>query len=410
MIQSIMVSGLQIPCSASISFDAAQEILRTQALPLNVEHVPLSKAGRRVLAAPVVAKISSPRQTCAAMDGFAVLSQDLAADVRQLRLVGSSAAGAECPDALLPGTAIAVSTGAPVPANTGRVVIREHVRLDGYHIDLLSSSQKTHLRERASDFTEGDILVAEGTVIDPRTLVVIAAADVGEVTAWRRPRVHVLSNGDELAAPGHAAANLRHIPDSLTEGLLLMARQWGAIPVGADRVLDDVAAVRRVSARALDNCDILLLAGGASHGNRDFARAALSDLGLECLFAGVAMKPGKPTWYGRIGNTHVIGLPGNPTAAITAARLFLAPLLTAVSGRSFDDALQWNDLPSDVVIAPGGERDQFLCAAKVGATVRIIERQEASSQMMLAQADMLVERRAYAPAMEPGEMLRCLRF
>lgn len=405
-----MISGLELPCSASISFDAAQEIMRTQALPLNIERVPLSKAGRRVLAAPVVAKISSPRRACAAMDGFAVLSQDLAAGTRQFRLVGASAAGAECPDILLPGTAISVSTGAPVPSNAGRVIMHEHVRLDGNLIDLLTSSQKTHLRGRASDFAEGDILVGEGTVIDPRTLVVIAAADVEDVAVWQRPRVHVLSNGDELVSPGHAAANLRHIPDSLTEGMLLMARQWGAVPVGADLVRDDVAAIRRASARALENSDILLIAGGASHGSRDFVRAALSDLGVEWLFAGVAMKPGKPLWYGRIGNRHVLGLPGNPTAAVTVARLFLAPLVAAVAGRPFNDALQWTDLPSHTHIEPVGERDQFLCATQAGAAVGVLDRQEASSQMMLAQADMLVERRAHAPAAKPGQMLRCLRI
>lgn len=405
-----MISELPIPCSASVSFDAAQEIVRVQALPLNIEHVPLSKAGRRVLAAPVVAKISSPRQACAAMDGFAVLSQDLAAGARRLWLVGSSTAGAESPDVLLPGTAIAVSTGAPVPPNAGHVIMREHVRLNGNFIDLLSLSQKTHLRGQASDFAEGDILVAEGTVVDPRTIVVIAAADVDDVAVWRRPRVHVLSNGDELVSPGRAATNLRHIPDSLTEGMLLMARQWGAVPVGADRVQDDIVAIRRASALALENSDILLIAGGASHGSRDFARAALADLGFKCFFAGVAMKPGKPLWYGRMGNRHVLGLPGNPTAAVTAARLFLAPLVAAVSGRSFNDALQWSDLPSRTHIEPAGERDQFLCATQAGNAVRVLDRQEASSQMMLAQAEMLVERRAHAPAGKPGQMLRCLRI
>lgn len=380
------------------------------ALPLGREHVPLSKAGRRVLAEPIIARLDSPRTACAAMDGFAIMAQDHAAGIDHFRLVGSSAAGAACPDALSPGTALAVSTGAPVPANTGLVVMREHVRITGDHIRLQPCSHKAHLRPRASDFAQGDVLVREGVIVDARSLTVIAAADIAKVAVWQRPRLHVLTNGDELAAPGQASAEPRCIPDSLTESLLLMARQWGAVPVGSDRVRDDVAAVERAAARALEQCDILLLAGGASHGPRDFARTALERLGLECYFAGVAMKPGKPLWYGRIGKTHVLGLPGNPTAAMTTARLFLAPLITGICGRSFDDALQWTNLPSDAGIAPAGDRGQFLCAAKIGMAAHILERQEASSQMMLAQADMLVERRAHAPAMQSGEMLRCLRF
>lgn len=173
---------------------------------------------------------------------------------------------------------------------------------------------------------------------------------------------------------------------------------------------DHVETITRTARTALDDADILLVVGGASHGHRDFARMALAPLGLRLLFAGVSMRPGKPLWYGRIGKAHILGLPGNPTAAMTTARLFLAPMVSAMAGADFDDALRWFDLPSKQMVETGGDRDHFLCGRREDASVRIIARQQASAQMMLAQADLLVERRAHAVAAQAGASLRCLKF
>lgn len=407
-----MATAPETPCQATIGFDAAQEVVRENALPLGIESVPLAKAGRRVLAQPVVARIDSPRRDSAAMDGYAVCSADLTGEVVRLKLVGESTAGGSAPQPLEPGTALRMSTGAPMPPGADRVVMRELTRTEGNQVIVPGTTGKSHVRARASDFARGDVLLPAGTRVDARTMVVTAAADMDRVGVWRQPRVHVLSNGDELAPPGHATPNADWVPDSLSEGLALLARQWGGKPVGASRSKDQVQGLRAMAQAALEDADILLVVGGASHGHRDMARSALMPLGLRLLFSGVAMKPGKPLWYGRIGGAHVLGLPGNPTAALTTARLFLAPLACGLSGAGFDHALRWSErrLLHDT---PGGsERDQFLCANADGAGngVSIIERQQASAQMMLAQADLLVQRRAGAAPAKAGAMLRCLRF
>lgn len=145
----------------------------------------------------------------------------------------------------------------------------------------------------------------------------------------------------------------------------------------------------------LSECDVLVLAGGAARGDRDFARVALTLLGLDMGFANVAMKPGKPVWYARIGERHVLGLPGNPTAAMTAARLFRAPLLRAAGGRDFDGALRWRDYQLVTDIDGPSPRERFLCARRVDLGIAAIERQSASDQARLAQADLLVR-------VEPG--------
>ena len=396
-------------CAAMIDFDAAQAMLRQNAAPLGTQIVPLSKAGRRILAAPVVARIDSPRRDCAAMDGYAVRSKDLAAKGIGLRLCGESAAGGACPPPLAVGTTVAVSTGAPMPPGADRVVMWEQAERKGDTIIMASAGGKAHVRRRASDFAVGDHLLAPGCRLDPRMLVVAAAANVDAVSVWRRPRLRLLSCGDELVAPG-TADDLRQLPDSLGEALMLMARQFGAAPAGRAHVPDHIATMTMAARAALDDADILLVTGGASHGCRDFARAALVPLGLRLLFAGVAMKPGKPLWYGRIGKAHVLGLPGNPAAAMTVARLFLAPLVSAMAGAGFDDALRWFELPSDQMLEAGSDRDQYLCGRRAAGAAQILARQQASAQMLLAQAELLVERRAHASAAQAGTPLRCLGF
>lgn len=405
-----MATAPSIPCAATISFDDAQAIVRESSVPLGTQFVPLGKAGRRTLATDVVALIDSPRRDCAAMDGYAVRSDDLAQGVVRFRLAGESCAGGPSPGPLPIGMAVRISTGAPMPADADRVVMREYATVDGGYVILTDRGGKAHVRKRGDDFAQGQILLSKGMRIDARAMVVAAAADVDGVTVWRRPRVHIMTNGDELVEPGKAAMEANAVPDSLSEALMLMTRQWGGKPTGMSRVPDRIDRVRDVATATLANTDILVFAGGASHGHRDLARAALMPLGLRLAFAGVAMKPGKPLWYGRIGTTHILGLPGNPTAALTTARLFLAPMIAAISGAGFASALRWSCHPASHALEAGGDRDQFLCGVTEADTVQMIERQQASAQMMLAEADILIERRAGAPSGPAGSLLRCLRF
>ena len=390
-----MATAPVLSCHAVTSFDTAQSIVRENCAPIGMEWVSLAKAGRRILARDIIAQIDSPRRDSAAMDGYAVRSQDLTGDTTRLALQGESAAGGRQPAPLLPGAAMRISTGAPMPAGADRVIMHELTRVENGAVIVPRTSGKPHVRPLASDFARGTTLLSAGTRIDPRTMLVAAAADIDRLAVWRQPRVRVLANGDELVAPGKAAPDIDTIPDSLSEALLLMARQWGAKPLGALRSVDRTEALRTTAQQALDAADILVIVGGASHGHRDLVRTAFFPLGLRLVFEGVAIKPGKPLWYGKIGDTHILGLPGNPTAALTTARLFLAPMICALSGLNFNHALRWSDYRLVDAAPAGSDRDQFLCGIEDDeqGRVRIIARQEASAQMMLAQADVLVERR-----------------
>jgi molybdopterin molybdotransferase len=394
-------------CTAMLTFDAALAILRAAAEPLGTEPVPLGKAGRRVLAEPIVARIDLPRCDTAAMDGYAVAGPLTGTGARVIGAVYPGRAGIA---ALASGQAVRIMTGAPIPAGADRVIPLEVAQeVDGVVRPAGAAPSRNHVRSRGSDMTAGREVLATGTVLDPRALVTAAAADVAQLVCWRRPTVSVIASGDELAPPGHALPRTDAIPDSLSQALLLIARQWGAKPLDAVLVPDDADAIRAAAEAALAQGDVLVLAGGASRGDRDFARSALASLGLQIRFAGVAMKPGKPAWYGRIGDRHVLGLPGNPTAAMTVARLFLAPLLRSLAGGDFDSALRWRHFPLVGVAVEPSLRERFLCARQVGEGMHIIEKQSASEQAMLAQAQWLV-RLGSNLRLAPGSPIASISF
>lgn len=403
------VKHVGLPCAATLSFDTAQAILAAATWPLGTESVSLAKAGRRVLAETVRAAIDIPSRDLAAMDGFAVREADIAASIRTFTLAGAAYPGAPFPGAVGPGEAIRIMTGAPMPLGTDRVLMRELVIAEEARITLPAPAPpKPHVRRRGSDTAAGVEVLPAGKLLDPRALVVAAAADAARLSVWRRPRVRVIATGDELVPPGQAR-EMGGVPDTLSEAVLLLARQWGAAPLGAARVPDDFARLTVAAETALEDSDVLVLCGGASRGDRDFAKAALIPLGLELLFADVAIKPGKPVWLGRIGSRLVLGLPGNPTAAMTVARLFLAPLLTALGGRGVGPALRWEQAP---LLDPctTGDREAFLCAERLDDGVRVLARQSASSQCMLAQADMLVRLPATSSELRAGTPVEMLRF
>ncbi|HTM94823.1 MAG TPA: molybdopterin molybdotransferase MoeA, partial [Croceibacterium sp.] len=259
-----MATVLDMPCAAATSFDEAQNLLRGRAAPIGTEFVPLARAGGRTLAKDVFARIDSPRRDSAAMDGFAVRSADLSKGINRFRLRGQSVAGGSTPPLLQPGMAARVSTGAPMPPGADRVVVREHARVEGANVLLPDYAGKSHVRRRGDDFSRGQMLLPAGTRIDARTMVVAAAADMGSVTVWRRPTLHIMVNGDELAHPGEASSTPSRIPDSLSAALLLMAEQWGAQVTGTSRCGDRIDNLKAEAEVALCEADILVVAGGAA--------------------------------------------------------------------------------------------------------------------------------------------------
>jgi molybdopterin molybdotransferase len=394
-----------------ISFDEAVELIASAVKPLGTDLVALDNAAGRVLAAQVVARIDSPRADSSAMDGYAVREDDLVSFPLCLKIIGESFAGGGWNGTIGPGKCARIFTGASVPSGGNRVIIQENVRREG---DLAIVDEHPgaalHIRRRGSDFSEGDELLQSGRLLDPRAIVAAAGADVSKVEVYRRPRLRILSTGDELVEPGTARDRADAIPESVSFGIAALAERWGAICTGRERVRDDLESMQRAAASAVELGDIIVVTGGASVGEKDFAKPMFEPLGVELIFSKVAIKPGKPVWFGRAGNRFIVGLPGNPTSALVTARLLLAPLLALMQGRAIEAALGWRSAALGSPLGSCGARETFHRATLGDGVADVLLFQHSGAQKALADADVLVRQRANSSALAAGVTVQVLDF
>jgi molybdopterin molybdotransferase len=376
---------------------------------LGVETVPLTESLGRVLAQPVVADRHQPPFDASAMDGWAIRRVDYAPG-KAFAVAGESAAGKAYPHQVQAGEAVRIFTGAPVPTGADLVIIQEEAVRDGDTVRFEAGEDpKSNLRPAGGDFKAGDMLLEAGVVIDPWRLCLVASAGLAQVPVARRPRVAILATGDELVPPGGAPR-----PDQIFESgsfaLAALIESWGAEVFRLTAAIDDAAAI--AAAVAPVDADLIVTIGGASVGDHDLVKPALRTLGLALAVETVAVRPGKPTWFGHLGDgRRVLGLPGNPASALVCAELFLRPLLAALSGGDSEvhlvPALLAASLPA------GGPREHWMRAALSvdleGRTVaNIFPDQDSSLVSVFSRADALLRRRSGAPAASANNVVEVL--
>lgn len=394
-----------------ISFEEALAHVASAAAPIGTERLQLDKAASRVLAAPIHAAIDSPRRDVSAMDGYAVRDADLVNLPARLRIVGESFAGEATLPAVEPGECARIFTGGAVPPGTDRVVIQEMVVREGdWAVIEQRPGPARHIRKQGSDFQRGERLLPAGTRLEARALVAAAAADIGKVEVWTRPRFVVLGTGDELAEPGIARTRPAAIPESVSFGVAVLGEQWGGGCVRRVRLPDKLKQLEAAAGQALDSADLVVVTGGASVGEKDFAKAMFGPAGLELLFSKVAIKPGKPVWLGRASGKLVLGLPGNPTSAMVTARLFLAPLMCRLAGGDPSWAERWRKAALAAPLPACSDRETFLRARWKEDSVEALPDQDSGAQKTLAAAELLIRRAPHAPAAEVGEQVTVLDF
>lgn len=310
--------------------DALARVLSGAAL-LGQDETPLAAARGRTLARDLVAKRTQPPVDVSAMDGYALRSADLAAG--SLKLVGESAAGHGYAAALNPGQTVRIFTGAPVPAGADAILLQEDADVAEGSIRAKSGAAAgNHIRVAGLDFRAGAAGLFAGTRLGPAELALAAAMNHAALPVARRPRVALLASGDELVPPGAEPGPAQIIAcNSFAVGAIAEGAGAEVIDLGIFR--DDLADLERgiVLARAAE-ADILVTLGGASVGDHDLLRPALARQGMTLDFWKIAMRPGKPLISGRLGEAHILGLPGNPVASIVCALVFLAPLIRALQG------------------------------------------------------------------------------
>jgi molybdopterin molybdotransferase len=390
-----------------ISLEEALARIFEQVRPLSPEPVPMAAAAGRVIAENARSRVDLPPFASSAMDGFAVRSGDTPG---RLPIVARIAAGVPAPRPLEAGEAMGIATGGVVPEGADAVIPIEYVVENDNGVDIEQAvGQGDNVRPRGSDVSAGDVVVAQGSRLGPAQIGALAAAGLVEVSATRRPRVAVLATGTELRRPGETLG-----PGEVYEanGVLLSTAFTSA---GADvetlpSVADDAAAHRRALELGLE-ADVLVTSGGVSVGPHDLVRGLLAELGVEELFWGVAVKPGKPLAFGVRGSTLVFGLPGNPVSSLVGAEVFVRPALLALQGASVPGPVySAGSLAS--AIRRNKQRDEFVRARSApsvtGVVLEPITGQESHMIARAATADALVHAPRGGGELAAGDTVRYL--
>ncbi len=398
-----------------IDFDEALARTLRAARRLPTERVPLEDADGRVLAEDVVAPRAIPPFTYGSMDGYAVDSRDFAGEgPYRFPIVGESRAGREPPEQV-PGSVCRSFTGARLPAGCDAVIMQENATREDGHVTVPSAVRPRpgqFVRARGADLAEGSVALEAGTRLAPGAIALLAALDRTHALVARRPVVAIASTGDELRHPGEPGG-IDTVAESNGIAIALFARRAGAVARIADFVRDEPEAHTKELAEAARAADLLVTIGGASVGDHDLVRPTLESLGATFDFFGVAMKPGKPTGLGRLGDTRVLCLPGNPASATLAFLVFGVPLLLAMQGAPQPLGARTR-LPVVGSYRRSPGRTELLRARLIVAdgalAAELLPNQDSGAATSFAYADALVVVPPDATAIETGARLDVLEL
>ena len=387
-----------------ISVEEARARILAGFAPTGAESLALPEAWHRVLAEPVIARLSQPPVDVSAMDGYALRAVDGSLDAT-LEVIGSAPAGHPFSGRVGPGQAVRIFTGGALPVGADAILLQEDAEAAGDRVTVKEAVQPGRWIRRAGlDFSAGETLLEPGRRLTARDIGLAAAANHPWLTVHRAPRIGILATGDEIVLPGEPLP-AGGIVSSNAHALGALVRACGGQPLLLPIAGDTVDAIGR-AADSARFCDLLVTTGGASVGEHDLIQQALEPRGFTLDFWKIAMRPGKPLIWGRLGQTPVLGLPGNPVSALVCGVLFLLPALARLSGLEavappLHKALTGADLPAN------DRREDYLrarvsrdAAGRLVATA--LSRQDSSMLRGLAGAEALLRRAPLAEALPAG--------
>ncbi len=395
-----------------ITVDEALDRIFTRIPTPLPETVPLARAHRRVLTRPLVAKHTQPPFDASAMDGYAVRVADVVPG-QPLFLAGTSQAGARFTGMMQRGECVRIFTGAPLPIGADAVIMQEQATARGNQITFERVPRPGQsIRRKGFDFTDGRELIPAGVGLTPAMLNLAAAANYGELTVAKRPRLAILATGDELVAPG-SDIGPDEIVASNSYGLIPLLAPYTEKVIDLGIVPDDKRQLENAILGAFDyGVEVLVTTGGASVGERDYVQDVLRDLGVNLDFWKVLMRPGKPLMFGTRGKTLVFGLPGNPISAFVTATVLVRPALRLMTGHT-DPFWPFMGVPLAADLPANGERRHFVRAKldrnEIGFLEAVpIAETDSNHTSSLAQADALIVQPENSDPIPAGEIVEII--
>jgi molybdenum cofactor synthesis domain-containing protein len=383
--------------------DAARALMFDAAVPIDrSERSAIGDATNRVLAQPVTSRVDVPPFDRAAMDGYAVIAGDTSGasthKPKRLICIGRIFTGQAADVTVTPGACVEVATGAPLPPGADAVVMVEDTETTGSDVLVRAAVHpQQHIGRRAADIAAGQTVLSPGDVLNPSRLGALAAIGIGEVDVYARPRVAILSTGNEIVDPGRPLGP-GQIYDINRFTLASVVGLHGGEPLVHSAVQDTLPSLTRALDAALA-ADIVVFSGGSSVGERDLMQDVIRARG-EMIFHGIAVKPGKPTAFGRVDGKPVFGMPGYPTSCLSNAYILLVPLLRRVARLpDYEPRTVRATLSRRIVSAPG--RHQFYTVRlDKGAAVPAFKASGDITSM--SHADGYIEIPAHADAVDAG--------
>lgn len=390
-----------------VSLEEAIRLVFEHRVPVRTERLPLENCLGRLLTEDIRALVTLPPFDASAMDGYAVRFEDVRAIGSKITLLGEVAAGQTNPFSIEQKQAVRVFTGAPLPEGADHILLQEHAVEKNGEISVNKVQEKPrHIRSAGGDFCRGDLVLLEGTTLTPSHIGLAAAANHSHLEVRQKPNIAILTSGSELMPPGSELSQGQIIEsNSYTLSALLNAH--GVTTSKLDLARDDQASIESRFAAASE-ADMVLAIGGASVGKHDRVRAAFRNVGGEFLFERIAVRPGKPTWFGVIGAKPVLGVPGNPTAAFVIASLLIRPLFGLFPTIAYTDAILKGSLD------PNGSRETFTrahCTHENGVLcVAPLHDQDTSRVNMLTSTNCLIHRGSDDPEKARGEAVQIVEL
>ena len=381
--------------------------------PLPAESVALNDACGRVLAEDVISRTTQPPFDVSAMDGYAVRAEDIGETPVTLQKIGVVPAGQHFKGTVGAGETVRIFTGSRIPDGADTVIIQENTKARGEQITVMQTSGRgNYVRSAGLDFNVGDTGLEAGLRLTPRAIGYAASMNYPVLSVHRQPRVAILATGDEIVMPG-APVGPNQIISSNSHALAAAVQSYGGVPFNLGIAPDDREQLKTL-AEGARGADILVTTGGASVGDHDLVQSVLGEIGFELDFWKIAMRPGKPLIFGSIGDTQVLGLPGNPVSSLVCALIFLRPAIFRMLGLIYSGL---NVLPARINSRLGAndERQDYLRATlrteKNGELTAIpFERQDSSMISLLVQSEALIVRPPYDPPVARGDRVKVIPF